>query len=683
VTPRGARAAILHEALGVRVALDTSAWRDDLPGGRALHHDGRWLDAATGLPVQLRAWLVDEDTAARWDDRHRDALDAWVVRCAVGWTAVRIDLPRPRSGWPAPLLLPVPVPADTSPHGRDMWLPWVVAARVLRRAGFTPCAPAVLKLLARWPPSWWGPVAVPARRAELGPDALRAVESFERQAGRVVLLLEQASEGASPAEGNRPMRDTDVLDVLERMDLEADPVRALQVLCAEVRQRLRAAASGAVRPQGTSVACVGTAEAPPARWLEAVASGVGAPRIVADGRVVVAAPAADIGGTHGTLWAAWPDADQVPAEAESLLATCGRLAAARLALCAAHSGMGASTSSSAPAMVGGSAAMAAVRRHLERAARTPFPVLLLGESGVGKELAARTIHAASPRRHRRFVAVNAAALPDDLLEAELFGHARGAFTGAVGDRAGVFEEADGGTLFLDEVGDLSPRAQAKLLRVLQDGEVRRLGEAGCRRVDVRVIAATNADLEDAVAARRFRSDLYYRLAVLCVRIPPLRERRDDIPALVAHLWHDCARRAGSEARLHPAVVDRLQAHHWPGNVRELQNVLAGLAVEAPRRGVVTASALDGWALVLGDAARSEAARGAAAAQDGTVPVAASSGLLPLDDARRVFETALVRAALTRAGGRRTVAARQLGVSRQGLSKLVRRLGLEGGDARLS
>src|SRR5690606_36839659 len=160
--------------------LDTSAWRDDLPGGRALHHDGRWLDAATGLPVQLRAWLVDEDTAARWDDRHRDALDAWVVRCAVGWTAVRIDLPRPRSGWPAPLLCPGPVPPATSPPGRDMWLPWVVAARVLRRAGFTPCAPAVLKLLARWPPSWWGPVAVPARRAELGPDALRAVESFER-----------------------------------------------------------------------------------------------------------------------------------------------------------------------------------------------------------------------------------------------------------------------------------------------------------------------------------------------------------------------------------------------------------------------------------------------------------------------------------------------------------------------
>src|SRR5690606_30465549 len=148
---------------------------------------------------------------------------------------------------------------------------------------------------------------------------------------------------------------------------------------------------------------------------------------------------------------------------------------------------------------------------------------------------------------RRFVTVNAAALPDDLLEAELFGHVRGAFTGAVGDRAGVLEDAAGGTRFLDEDGGLSARAHAKLLRVLQDGEVRRLGEVGSRRVDVRVIAATNVDLEEAVSAGRFRRDLYYRLAVLCVRIPPLRERRDDIPSLVTHLWSDCARRVGTGA----------------------------------------------------------------------------------------------------------------------------------------
>src|SRR5690606_1516163 len=192
------------------------------------------------------------------------------------------------------------------------------------------------------------------------------------------------------------------------------------------------------------------------------------------------------------LWAAWPAETSVPADAPNVLGPCARLAAGRLALCVPGSVAPAAAASAMPALVGDGKAMTSVRAQLGRAARSPFPVLLLGESGVGKELAARAVHAAGLRRHRRFVAVNAAALPDDLLEAELFGHARGAFTGAVGERAGVLEEADGGTLFLDEVGDLSVRAQAKLLRVLQEGEVRRLGESGCRRVDVRVIAATNA-----------------------------------------------------------------------------------------------------------------------------------------------------------------------------------------------
>lgn len=475
------------------------------------------------------------------------------------------------------------------------------------------------------------------------------------------------------------MRDTDVLDVLERMDLEADPARALDVLCTEVRRRLGAAATGAARSDGTSVVRVGPVEAPPASWLENVARGMGAPRLGVGGWVAAAAPATDTGGTVGTLWTAWPVGTAVPAEAPDVLATCARLAAGRLALCAAVT-RAATLASSSPLLVGDGEAMTAIRHQLQRAARSPFPVLLLGESGVGKELAARSLHAAGPRRHRRFVAVNAAALPDDLLEAEMFGHARGAFTGAVGERAGVFEEADAGTLFLDEVGDLSARAQVKLLRVLQDGEVRRLGETGSRRVDVRVIAATNAALEEAVPEGRFRPDLYYRLAVLCIRIPPLRERRDDIPALVAHIWSDCARRVGTEARLHPALVERLQAHRWPGNVRELQNVLAGLAVEAPRRGVVPASALDGWSEALDATARAAAARAMFDAVD-SPSAPATCGFLPLDDARRVFETAVVRNALSSAGGRRTLAARQLGVSRQGLSKLVRRLGLEGRDAR--
>ena len=311
-------------------------------------------------------------------------------------------------------------------------------------------------------------------------------------------------------------------------------------------------------------------------------------------------------------------------------------------------------------LLGGSVVMQDVRSQIALAARAPFPVLIRGESGCGKELAARAIHALGPRRHRRCAAINCAALPDELIESELFGHVRGAFTGASADRAGLFDDADGGTLFLDEVGELGGRAQAKLLRVLQDGEVRRVGENHARRVDVRVIAATNVSLEDAVRRGTFRADLFYRLDVVRVRMPSLRERREDIPTLARHFWQECTARVGSRARLEGRALDALVRYDWPGNVRQLQNTLAALAVRVPGRGRVGVEDLP-----------PEVRR-----QDGAGAVVRTG----LDAARREFEVTFVRDALTRAGGRPSSAARDLGVTRQGLSKLVRRLGLDDGRA---
>ena len=304
-------------------------------------------------------------------------------------------------------------------------------------------------------------------------------------------------------------------------------------------------------------------------------------------------------------------------------------------------------------LLGDSAVMAALRASVDAAARVPFTVLISGESGSGKELVAREIHTLGPRRQRSFCAVNCAALTDELCEAELFGHARGAFTGAVGERAGLFEEADGGTLFLDEVSELSPRAQAKLLRALQEGEIRRLGETRPRRVDVRVIAATNRPLADAVAAGAFRADLRYRLDVIHIAVPPLRDRPDDVALLAEHFWARAIERAGVAARLPAETLAALARYDWPGNVRELQNVLAALSVRAPRRGAVPVSALP-------------AHLAGSPPHDG----------LTLEEARRRADERVVRAALARAGGHRGRAATALGVTRQGLAKLVDRLRLE-------
>ena len=225
-------------------------------------------------------------------------------------------------------------------------------------------------------------------------------------------------------------------------------------------------------------------------------------------------------------------------------------------------------------MIGDSPALARVREAIARVAPTDSTVLIQGETGTGKELAARAIHDASARRERPLIKLNCAALPRELVESELFGHEKGAFTGAIQQRRGRFELADGGTLFLDEVGELPLEAQAKLLRVLQDGEFERVGGTRSLRADVRVIAATNRDLHAEVGAGRFRADLFYRLNVFPIVLPPLRERRGDIAPLLAHFAARTARRLGCAiSGVAPAFVERAAAYAWPGNVRELQNIV--------------------------------------------------------------------------------------------------------------
>lgn len=225
-------------------------------------------------------------------------------------------------------------------------------------------------------------------------------------------------------------------------------------------------------------------------------------------------------------------------------------------------------------IVGKSAALRLVLDAVSRVASTDATVLLLGETGTGKDLLARAIHAQSPRRDRALVSVNCAALPSTLIESELFGHEKGAFTGALARQVGRFELADGGTLLLDEIGELAPELQAKLLRVLQEGTFERLGASKTLRVDVRVLAATNRDLAEAVRQGGFRSDLYYRLNVFPIHIPPLRERREDIPLLVWHLITQKQRRLGKRIeRISPEVMEALVAYDWPGNIRELENVI--------------------------------------------------------------------------------------------------------------
>jgi two-component system nitrogen regulation response regulator NtrX len=225
-------------------------------------------------------------------------------------------------------------------------------------------------------------------------------------------------------------------------------------------------------------------------------------------------------------------------------------------------------------MIGESAGLSQVMAAIGRAAPTNATVLIQGESGVGKELVARTIHRNSKRSRERFVQVNCAAIPEELIESELFGHEKGSFTGATEKQVGKFEQADKGTIFLDEIGDMSPKTQAKVLRVLQEGEVERLGSARTIKVDVRVIAATNKNLEEEIEKGHFRDDLYFRLAVIPIYVPPLRERSDDIPPLVRHFMEHFAREGNQrQKRITPAALEALQRYRWKGNIRELRNTV--------------------------------------------------------------------------------------------------------------
>ncbi|MEK7315269.1 MAG: sigma-54 dependent transcriptional regulator [Candidatus Eisenbacteria bacterium] len=308
-------------------------------------------------------------------------------------------------------------------------------------------------------------------------------------------------------------------------------------------------------------------------------------------------------------------------------------------------------------IIGDSPAVRQLLREIEVAGERSARVLIEGENGTGKELVARALHAASPRRDRPFVAVNCAAIPDELIESELFGHERGAFTGATQARRGRFEDAHGGTLFLDEVGDLSPRAQTKLLRVLQEQELTRVGGDRAIKVDVRVIAATNRGLAALVKEGRFREDLYYRLAVVPITVPPLRDRSEDVPLLVEHFATQIARVAGGMPRYFaPAAIDLLRRYPFPGNVRELRNLVERLLIMArgPRIGAEEVAAV----LPRADAG---------AADD-------PSGAVRLADEVREFERSRIERALLADGGSMTKAAARLGLERSHLYKKMKKLG---------
>ena len=315
------------------------------------------------------------------------------------------------------------------------------------------------------------------------------------------------------------------------------------------------------------------------------------------------------------------------------------------------------------ALVGGSAAMRALVAQVERVAATGARVLITGENGTGKELVARALHQHSPRAREPFIAVNCAAIPAELIESELFGHVKGSFTGAVADRAGTFELADGGTLLLDEIGDMSLAAQAKVLRVLEDGAVTRIGAARGRTVDVRVLAATNKRLDAEIAAGRFREDLFYRLNVVPIVVPPLRDRRDDIPMLIRH-FTELAAATGVPARpVDPAALDRLVALDWPGNVRELRNTVERLLLLAagPR---VTAADVERLVLPRG-----------ASATDAASPLGGLEACATWDEFKRAAERAYLAHHLRRHGWNVAETARALEMPRSNLYAKIERHGL--------
>ncbi len=484
--------------------------------------------------------------------------------------------------------------------------------------------------------------------------ALLSVDGDEADGLRAQILAGPSETATEPA-----MADTflEILRVCQQVD---DGELTLTRAAALVREKLAASTVAFVvrhRDGPLPVAHAG-ASAPRTAQLEvalrALDTGMAVPPFDRGHAVEAAWPVRYGASVAGALWCHWAlGAPVVAHDIATILELATTAAAPAVYEMSERLRAPADVSGPIPDLVGESAAMQQVRQAVLRAAASPFPVLIEGESGSGKELVARAVHAASARRNRRFCALNCAALSDDLVEAELFGHTRGAFTGAVAERLGLFEDAQGGTLFLDEVAELSARVQAKLLRTIQEGEVRRLGESHTRKVDARIVAATNRPLAGEVSAERFRADLRYRLDVLRIAIPPLRDRLEDLPPIVRHIWSMLAARTGSRAVLSPSAMAALGAYDWPGNVRELQNVLASMLVAGPPKGVIGPGGVPGH----------------------ITRATAMTGRATLAEARRAFEAHFVRAALARAGGRPIAAARELGVSRQGLTKLLARLDL--------
>jgi len=307
-------------------------------------------------------------------------------------------------------------------------------------------------------------------------------------------------------------------------------------------------------------------------------------------------------------------------------------------------------------LIGESPAMHKVCALLEKVIPSPITVLLTGETGTGKETVARAIHYNGSRREHRFVAINCGALPENLLESELFGHRAGAFTGATGHKVGLFEAAEGGTVFLDEIAETSPAMQVKLLRVLQEGEVMRVGETEPRKVDVRTIAATNRELDKEIEAGRFREDLYYRLSVFPIALPALRERSSDIPLLAAHLLE---KHAEGPPGITPDAMDAMTRYDWPGNVRELENEIERALVLTPQGEAIARD-------VLSERVRGAGAGGTERRREGE-----------LRDAVVAVEQEMIRSALELSRGNKTRTARQLGITRWTLLKKMKDYGMEG------
>ena len=532
----------------------------------------------------------------------------------------------------------------------------VLRAEVARRQGQRGPALLLVSRMARIPAQ-----ALPATiraRIDLLRDVLRDSDEADAAERRAELTGLPAVRLFAPSRPPAPVATgaatEDIVELLRCCQVADDDREVLTAVCARLRERLRAAGVSFFAVERNEVVVVagdGTRVDPLSARRVQVANQLVLPHHGGE-QVEAGVPVRYAGNVTGMLVATWTAAAVWdPADVSVLLATGATAAGPALSsLCARRAGDRVSRTSE---LLGVSAAVADVRMAIEKAASAPFSVLIEGESGSGKELVAQLLHKLGARRDRPLCSLSCAALPDDLVESELFGHARGAFTGAVAERRGVFEEAHTGTLFLDEIGELSARAQAKMLRAIQEGEIRRVGENTSRRVDVRLVTATNRDLRVEAAAGRFRHDLLYRLDVVRIVLPPLRDRRDDVAVLAEHFWRDATGRIGSRAALSAATFAALARYDWPGNIRELQNVLASLAVRAPRRGVVPPTALPPQ---FGE-------RGAAAS-------------FKLETARRTFDRSFIRAALVRAGGQRTQAAEELGVSRQGLAKLLARLEIE-------